>query len=338
MAAPRRPRAHSAELPLGLSPRTIFVTGKGGVGKTTVAAALALAWRDAGVRTLLVELEGQSSAAASLSTKQLTYAPQALRPNLHAMRIDRDNALREYAHIRLKVKMLSDRLVGNPIMSQFAEAAPGLPELLVLGKIWSLTKLTDNRGKPRFDAIVVDAPATGHGLGLLGMAGVVARMFPVGPISAEARQVDGFVRDAARVGAVLVALPEEMPINETFDLADQLEQQGVDVASVLLNGLLPARFSDDDSDHLESLRGSRLDAALDASLATAVYEHERRSSQLDEWSRLTSRFGEVATLPWIYTTELSRKHVEGFARWLTPTGQQRLIRETTDVHGSVASV
>ncbi|MBC7643963.1 MAG: ArsA family ATPase [Thermoleophilia bacterium] len=331
MVALRRPRARSAEFPLGLSPRTIFVTGKGGVGKTTVAAALALAWRDAGVRTLLVELEGQASAAACISTKTISYQPQALRPNLHAMRIDRDSALREYAHIRLKVKMLSDRLVGNPIMSQFAEAAPGLPELLVLGKLWALAKLVDGRGRPRFEAIVVDAPATGHGLGLLGMAGVVARMFPVGPISAEARQVDAFIRDAERVGAVLVALPEEMPVNETFDLADQPKQQGVDVSTVLLNGLLPARFTDDDIEHLEGLRQSRLDAALDAALATASYEHERRTSQLEEWSRLTTRFGDIATLPWIYTTELSRRDIEGFARWLTASGQTRLVREMADL-------
>src|SRR6187402_2225337 len=108
--AARRPQFNVDALPLGLTPRTIFVTGKGGVGKSTVSAALALAWRDAGARTLLVEIEGQASAAAMISSKQVGYEPTPLAEHLSAMRISLSDALKEYARQRLKVKLVADRL------------------------------------------------------------------------------------------------------------------------------------------------------------------------------------------------------------------------------------
>jgi anion-transporting ArsA/GET3 family ATPase len=329
MATTRRTtRASTAELPLGISPRTLFVTGKGGVGKTTVAAAVASAYRDAGVRTLLVEIAGQASAASLISDKPVGYEPVALGPLLHALRIDRDSALREYARLRLKVKLVADRLVSNPIMDQFAQAAPGLPELLVLGKLWQLAQLVDARNKPRYEAIVVDAPATGHGLGLLGMAGVVARMFPVGPIANEARQVDAFVHDADQVAALLVALPEEMPVNETIELHERLGQQGVNVAGVLLNGLLPDRFTDAEADRLATLAGgSKVAAEVRSALDASVYEHDRRRAQDAERARLQAALGggeSLSTLPHIASAQLSRAQVQSLARWLPARGQQVL--------------
>jgi anion-transporting ArsA/GET3 family ATPase len=316
-------------LPLGLQPRTVFVTGKGGVGKSTVAASLALAWRDAGARTLLVEIEGQASASAMLSSKQVGYEPVPLGEHLAAMRITLLDALREYARMRLKLKLVADRLVDNPVIDQFAQAAPGFRELLVLGKLWSMSKETDERGHPKWDAIVVDSPATGHGLGLLGMAGVIARMFPVGPISGEAKAVDAFVRDPARVGVVLVALPEELPVTETLELRAELAERGVDVAAHVLNGLLVDRFSDADAETVAAAASTaNLDGDLRHALETVEWEHVRCVDQAAERARLEAGLNEpVCVLPYMFAPQLEREHVASLARWLGPRGQEVLLAQ-----------
>jgi anion-transporting ArsA/GET3 family ATPase len=323
-----RPPLDTDALPLGLAPRTVFVTGKGGVGKSTVSVALAQAWRDAGARTLLVEIEGQSSASALLSEREVGYQPVPIAEHLAAMRITLTDALKEYARMRVKVRLVADRLVGNPIIDQFAQAAPGFRELLVLGKLWSLARETDDRGRRKWDAIVVDSPATGHGLGLLGMAGVIARMFPVGPISSEARQVDAFVKDPEQVGVVLVALAEELPVTETLELRAQLRERGVDVAAAIVNGLLVDRFTDDEAQLARSLGGAaRLDEDVRHALDTVVWEHVRCSDQADERARLEAGLDvPTGVLPYMFAPALGREHVAGLARWLAPDGQA-VLRE-----------
>jgi anion-transporting ArsA/GET3 family ATPase len=323
---PARPSIDESALPLGLQPRTVFVTGKGGVGKSTVSAALALAWRDAGARTLLVEIEGQSSAAAFISSRKIGYDATPLAEHLAALRISLNDALKEYARQRLKVKLVADRLVSNPIMDQFAQAAPGFRELLVLGKLWSLAGETDDRGKPRWDAIVVDSPATGHGLGLLGMAGVIARMFPVGPISAEAKAVDAFVKDPARVGVVLAALPEELPVTETLELREQLRERDVHVCAAVLNGLLVDRFTARESTLATKLAGDdSIDAAARHAFETVVWEHVRSNDQATERERLDAGLDvPAAVLPFMFAPQLTREHVASLARWLTTDGQHVL--------------
>lgn len=342
--ATRRVQLDSDALPLGLTPRTVFVTGKGGVGKSTVTAALALAWRDAGARTLIVELEGHASAAAAISPKRVGYEPVPLGEHLAAMRITMLDALKEYARLRLKVKLVADRLVSNPIIDQFAQAAPGFRDLLVLGKLWSLASERDERGRPRWDAIVVDSPATGHGLGLLNMAGVIARMFPVGPISSEAKKVDAFTRDAKRVGVVLVALPEELPVTETLELREQLKEQGIDVAATVLNGLLIDRFAPSEIEQVRAqLERGKLDPSVEHALETAVWEHTRCVDQAAERERLDQGLGAdaAALLPWMFTPQLDREHVASLSQWLSASGQDVLLAQlagATDGPAAAAAV
>jgi anion-transporting ArsA/GET3 family ATPase len=326
---PRRERRR-AEPPLGMPPRTVFVTGKGGVGKTTVSAALALAWRDAGARTLLVELHGQQSPAALISGREVGYEHVSLTPGLWALRIDEHSAMREYARMRLKVRVVADRLVKNPIMDQFSDMAPGLRELLLLGKLWSLAEAVTDRGHPQFEAIVVDAPATGHGLGLLGMAGVIARAFPVGPIAAEARRVDTWVKDPERCGAVLVALPEEMPVTETIEMHDKLLAQGISPMATIVNSLLPSRLAASDIAEVERASADAdLPPAVASALAAAIFEHDRVEEQRTELDRLIDGLGEVATLPFLPVDALKAPDIASLARWLTPQGQALRDEELT---------
>ncbi len=324
----RASRPQTEQLPFGLHPRTLFVTGKGGVGKSTVAAAMALAYREAGVRTLLVELEGQASAAARISGRTVTYEPTAIAPSLWATRIELDKAMREYAHLRLKVRAISDRLVGNPVFEQFAHAAPGFRELMMLGRLWWLSQQTTARGHQRFQAIIVDAPATGHGLGLLGMAGVVARMFPVGPIAGEAQEIDDFIKDAERVSAVLVALPEEIPVNETIDLHGRMVEQGVDVASVVVNCMLPGRFSGEDIAVFDDIVDTGVDTRIESLFETARYEHERHAEQVRERDRLERELGTVQLLPQLYGDALEREDIASLARGMTRRSLQSMRRRT----------
>lgn len=337
-------------LPLGLTPRTVFVTGKGGVGKSTVAAALAQAWRDAGARTLLVEIDGQASAAALLSTRPIGYEPTPLAEHLSALRISLMDALREYTRMRLKIKLVADRLVSNPVIDQFAQAAPGFRDLLVLGKLWQLATETDDRGKPLWDAIVVDSPATGHGLGLLSMAGVIARMFPVGPISGQAKAVDAFVKDPARVGVLLVALAEELPVTETLELRDELRERDIDVLGAVLNGVLVDRFTQDESERaMQHAEDASLDDALRHALETVGWERLRCGDQAEERARLDAGLDEpAALLPFMFAPQLEREHLVSLARWLTPAGQRVLRTQlagaddgpgvTAQVHAAAAQV
>ena len=341
--AARRPHFDPDLLPLGLAPRTVFVTGKGGVGKSTVAAALALAWRDAGARTLLVEIEGQASATSMISSRTVGYTPVPLAEHLSAMRITLLDALKEYARLRLKVKLVADRLVSNPVIDQFTQAAPGFRELLVLGKLWSLANEVDDRGRPMWDAIVVDSPATGHGLGLLNMAGEVARMFPVGPIAAEAKQVDAFIRDPERTGVVLVALPEELPVTETLELRAQLAEQGVPVAATVLNGLLVDRFTDAEAQAASrTLDHTKAPEHVRHALETVVWEHTRCVDQAAERARLEAGIDVPAcVLPHMFAPQLGREHVVSLARWLSQSGQEILLAQlagATDGPAAAAAV
>lgn len=309
------------DLPLGLAPRTLVVTGKGGVGKSVVAASMAMAYRKAGVRTLLVEIEGHSPASALISDTVPEYEPTPLAPRLHALRIDPENALREYARMRLKVKTVSDRLVSNPIFEQFAEAAPGFRELLVLGKLWSLANDSWDKKGSRFEAIVVDGPATGHGLGLLNMAGVVARMFPVGPIATEARTIDAFVR-SDRLGVVLVALPEDLPVTETIELRQQLADQGVAVPAVVLNGLVEDRLNANELRAVRPLLDSE-QVAVRAAADAALLEHDLALSHSDERIRLEKAVGDVFPLPRLFVEKLGRKQLAQLTAELMLDAQER---------------
>ncbi|MCZ4496005.1 MAG: Anion-transporting ATPase, partial [Thermoleophilia bacterium] len=172
---------------------------------------------------------------------------------------------------------------------------------------------------------------TGHGVGLLNMAGVVAKMFPVGPIATEAKRVDAFTRDPKRTGVVLVSLPEELPVTETLELRDQLIEQGVTVAATVLNGLLVDRFTD-----AEAAQASALEAQLPADASPAVrhaletvsWEHGRCVDQAAERVRLDAGLDEPAcVLPYMFAPQLERDHLTALSQWLSPAGQEVLMRQ-----------
>jgi anion-transporting ArsA/GET3 family ATPase len=203
-----------------LDRRLIVVSGKGGVGKTAVACAVAEAARRAGKRVLLVETAAQEAIAARFERdpRPLGHAGRTLAPGLHALRIDPHEALAEYVRLQLGLGAVTDRILRTELFGQLLEAAPGWRELIVLGKIWHLEQRTAAGGRPLWDLIVVDAPATGHGLTFLDVPRVVQQAVRAGPLARHAGWVEALVHDPQRTLLLPITLPEELPVKETFEL------------------------------------------------------------------------------------------------------------------------
>lgn len=226
-----------------LDHRLIIVTGKGGVGKTTVACAVAEAARQAGRRVLLAETASVESAAARFETDPapLGYQGRTLRPGLHALRIDPHEALADYVRLQTGLGLVTDRLLATEAFRQLLEAAPGWRELIILGKIWHLEQKTDARGRPEYDLIVVDAPATGHGLTFLDVPRVVQSAVRAGPLMRHAGWVEAMVHDRERTLLLPVTLPEELPVRETLELVERARNEiDIGVDRVIVNRV-PAR-------------------------------------------------------------------------------------------------
>ena len=174
-----------------LDKRLVIVTGKGGVGKSTVSLALALAAVRAGKRTILCEVAAQEHLSHVFHRSQVGFHEVEMRENLWAISIDPDESMREYVLLQLKVKAMRDLLFRSRIFTYLAAATPGLKELVTIGKIWELA-LDDRkaRGGHRYDLVIVDAPATGHGVGFLQTPRTFANIARVGPIRQQAETLD----------------------------------------------------------------------------------------------------------------------------------------------------
>jgi anion-transporting ArsA/GET3 family ATPase len=204
-----------------LERRLHFVVGKGGVGKTTVAAALGLLLARRGRRTLVVEMDAAGRLPALLGGRGGEYTPTAVGAGLHVLTVDGRMALEEYLGLIIPVKRLLATVFASKIYQYFVAAAPGLKELMTIGKIW-YEATRETAGRPMWDAIVVDAPATGHSLQYLRMPQAARDTFGAGLVRNEAKKITDLLRDRRTTAVHLVTLAEEMPVAETLETRAQL--------------------------------------------------------------------------------------------------------------------
>jgi anion-transporting ArsA/GET3 family ATPase len=216
--------------------RVLIVAGKGGVGKTTTTAALAVAAARTGASVLIVEVEGKSGLSACFGAPPLEYADAELRPGVRGRTLTPDRALLEYLEDR-GLRRISKRLVRSGALDVVATAVPGMKDILVLGKV----KQLEQGGAA--DLILIDAPAAGHAVSFLMSPRGLLDAVRMGPVRSQAEDVIGMLSDPARCRVVLVTLPEETPVNELVDTAFTLEDRvGVQLGPVVVNAM-PAELA-----------------------------------------------------------------------------------------------
>jgi anion-transporting ArsA/GET3 family ATPase len=305
----------SALVPELLDKRLVFVTGKGGVGKSTISIALGLAAASRGKRTIVCEVGGQETASRVFRRAEVGFHEVQVTDNLWAISIDPDQSLREYLLLQLKVRAMRDMLVRSRVFNYLAAATPGLKELVTIGKIWELAQPNRKVKKAEeYDLVIVDAPATGHGIGFLQTPRTFAGIARVGPVHNQATELDRFITDHDATGVAIVSLPEEMPVNESASLEESLTGDiGMEVDRVYMNALYPERFSTSDASELEEVL-ERADGAARAAVRAALSEHRRCRSQRDQLQRLKQAVSSpVKTLPFIFKPALDVPSLERLA-------------------------
>jgi anion-transporting ArsA/GET3 family ATPase len=188
--------------------------------------------------------------------------------------------------------------------------------MVTIGKIWELAQF--ERRNPEampYDLVIVDAPSTGHGLGILRTPRTFRDVARVGPIRRQADKIDAFITDPDTTGIVAVALPEEMPVNETVDFERGLrDEMGMELDLVVVNALYPERFTDGEADRIEQAAESNGSPGVEAALKAALFEHHRARTQRAEVARLTEELGhQPVTLPYLFEPELDLDSFERLA-------------------------
>jgi len=304
-----------------LERQLLVITGKGGVGKTTLAAAIGMLAAERGLRTIVVELGDQGRLPALFGLRVRDPGLETkLEEGLWSISIDPDRALLEWLQ-KLGGRVSGRLLASSGTFQYFAAAAPGARELLSMVKIWELTEGQRwQRRAAGYDLVVIDAPSTGHALGLLHSPQTFGAIARVGPIAGQTDRVRELLEDPARSGYLAVALATDMAVTETLELQDGLGAQlGRALDIVLLNGLLPERFTRVELQRIAQLDGSAVSRSAARAARTV---HDRARFQHNQLARLRRRRFEVLGVPFVFGAELDLAAVRRIAEHL---GRRKIL-------------
>jgi anion-transporting ArsA/GET3 family ATPase len=307
--------------------RLLIVAGKGGVGKTTVTAALARLAARTGRDALIIDVEGKSGLGNIFGyLEPLTYQEVVLAESddrasgsgageIRARTLTPDDALLEYL-VDHGMNRISKRLASSGALDVVATAAPGIKDILVLGKVKQLERASAAGAPGAADLLVLDAPAAGHAFTFLTSARALLNAVTVGPIRAQAAEVLEMLSDPGRCQVMLVTLPEETPVNEVVETAFKLEDQaGVHLTPVVVNGLYPVHDLDIDPAVAATEAGVPLTDAEVASLRRAAgFRMHRQELQAEQTDRLAQALPlSQLHLPFLFTTELGAVEIDALA-------------------------
>ena len=302
-------------MPSGSIPRLNVIVGKGGVGRTTVATAMGLASVRRGRDTLIVEVSLRQAVPELFDAVPRGYEPTECVPGLRAIRVTWEDALREYGVLKLKFRSLYRMVFENPFIRRILPAIPGVAEILVIGKI--LYVATD--GLPdgsRPEVVILDAPATGHGISLLAAPFTVGDVVPSGPMAEDARRLRTQMLDRRFARFHIVTTPEEMPVAEGIELYEALHgRYGLEFGPLIVNGVQPGGLTDAQARTLRwfAARRDPRDPVATAARA-ALFVAARERMQRAHIARLTSRIPiRAIPLPDVSSEASPRRRVERLA-------------------------
>ena len=267
--------------------RFVLVTGKGGVGKTTVCAAEALALAAKGKRVLVAMCNAKERLSVMLGVPSIGADVVPVTTNVWAVNMSPDRAIEEYGVLTLHSKVLYRTLFDNRYVRSFLRAVPGMPEWSMLGKAWWHTTERLHDGSWKYDVVILDAPATGHGLDMLRVPKVILDVVPPGILRRDAERAWRLFQDPATCAIVLVTLPEEMPTTETIELAQALGELKLPIGRVVVNGVLPPLFSRDERAALEKVDHLEPAAAGEPAIVAGRDRATRERVQAESLGRLS---------------------------------------------------
>ncbi len=311
--------------------RFVIVTGKGGVGKTTVSVALALAAAGHGKRVLLAMCNAKERVSALLGSAPVGHDIVGVAPGIDAVNIDPEASLEEYGMMVLKIRAVYRAVFESRPVRAVLRAVPGMHEWAMLGKAWFHT--TEQRGgRMRYDLVIVDAPATGHGLDLMRVPHVILSVAPAGPLRRNARRCWDLMCDRERAEILQVTAPEDMPVNEAAEMHAALTGElGLSVARIVVNRLTPTLFDPSQAVAIERLRAARPVPALAPLFEVAHRRIGRQKREAEQLERLRARVAlPQVRLPMLFVERFGKREVEILAR--------RLEEQTAPAPGRAAPV
>jgi anion-transporting ArsA/GET3 family ATPase len=268
--------------------RFVLFSGKGGVGKTTLSSAFALSCARRGQRTLLIQLDVKEKVSSFFGSRGVSTDIIEVEDNLFAVNITPQAALEEYGLMVLKVKLIYKAVFENRIVRSFLRSVPGLNDLLMLGKSHFHATEQNADGSYVWDKVVVDAPATGHGIFFLQIPSVITSILSSGHMYQEAKKIEEFLQDSDLTSLNLVTLPEEMPVNETLMLRDVIEEKlGVSIFSIVANSVYEPLFEASEVEWMDrTLDEVAEDDAVHGLLDAASFRNQRVELQQRYLERL----------------------------------------------------